>query len=234
MSHPRKHLPQPVSFFFAEHWWTLAEHWWTHFFQPKKPRKNASKVQKPKSPAEKAARTKQVKAAYDRKQVDKQHNLDPLKDVYPKLTEPTYGYIVELYGSGGIRSLNPTKYRAGAFFRAMDANQQLQWIDSFAEKWYLKLCMYEYRGFTETAGMWSNMKRILMVYRCLRDNRKNTDPGLSWMTAKNCLHVVIHAFMVIMDKLYSQSVVSRLQCGPERDELSKAHPMLHGNFFALT
>ena len=160
--------------------------------------------------------------------------MDPLKDVYPKLTEPTFNYIVDLYTERGIRSLNPTKFRAGANLRAMSQKSQMAWADSFADKWYMKLCKYEYEGFTDTTAMWSNMKRILMVYKCLRDKRSNKDSGLSWMNQGNCLNVVLHSLVVIMDKLYSQSVVSRLQCGPEKDELSKAHPMLHGSFFALT
>ena len=161
-----------------------------------------------------------------RKAAVKQHELDPLVSVYPKLTLPGYNSIMALYGSEGIRGSNLKKYNAGEWYSTLTKAARQACLDLFAKLMYIELCEYEYNGFVGNSGMWSNLKKIIWTYRCIRTNRANATGQVDWMTSENFESVLVYAVIVIFDKLYVSNQWSNLT--NKKKPISKEHPMLRG------
>ena len=100
-------------------------------------------------------------------------------------------------------------------------------MDLFAQLMYMQLCVYEYEGVAGNMGVWSNLKKIIWTYRCIRTKRKNTNGLVDWMTKDNFKSVLAHAVIVIIDKLYAQDQWSNLT--NKKKAVSKQHPVLRGN-----
>ena len=105
-----------------------------------------------------------------RKAADKQHQLDPLTSVFPKLTAPGYKAICVLYLPDGLMGSDRKSYRAGAWYGGLNKHQQTAFLDKFSRLFYLKLYEYAYDGFDRrNMDIWSNMKKIIWVGYVLAD-----------------------------------------------------------------
>ena len=224
----------PVSFFCA----CCCRIWFFFDFQkprkvlpapPKKPSKRSRRSKKvaPKSPEEAKKAKEQLAQSQLRKAAVKHHEMDPLVSVYPKLTQPAYNAIMDLYGSKGIRGSNMDKYNAGDWYRSLSAPARKACLDLFAKLMYICLCEYEYKGFTGSSGIWSNLKKIIWTYNCIRTKRTNATRQVDWMDETNFESVLVYSILVIFDKLYFSQQFSKLT--NKKEKLSKQHPLLRGN-----
>tara|TARA_B100001123_G_scaffold423161_1_gene533024 strand:+ start:357 stop:1070 length:714 start_codon:yes stop_codon:yes gene_type:complete len=196
---------------------------------PKKPSKRSRRSKKvaPKSPEEAKKAKEQLAQSQLRKAAVKHHEMDPLVSVYPKLTQPAYNAIMDLYGSKGIRGANMDKYNAGDWYRSLSAPARKACLDLFAKLMYICLCEYEYRGFAGSSGIWSNLKKIIWTYNCIRTKRTNATRQVDWMDETNFESVLAYSVIVIFDKLYFHGQFSKLT--KKTEKLSKQHPLLRGN-----